>query len=829
MSGLRRFLSSWQNILGLAIVAFYLLMAIAAPRLSPMVDPENPSAFQIVGRITDHMPRPPSPQAPLGTLPTQVDIFHALIWGSRSALAFGLTVALLSALIGILVGAAGAYLGGWSNNISMRVTDAFLAVPLVAGLFFFQQLFSIVVLPNGSNVNPGAAWWVGQWFLVSPIFPWLAGVDPMLLAFIFFLWMPYARIVNGLVLQNKETDYVHASRAMGASHARIILRHLIPNSITPAVVLVARDIGMVVLLQATFTFIGIGGNSPWGEMLVIGRNWIIGPGGNLLAWWWVFIPATLALLMFGIGWNLLGDGMNDWLNPRNASRAFRPAALPDRLQEISPASTSIIEEPEILAVEPSALPNWLVEAAPEELTTFNTNLEAPALEVTFTRPIEVSAQEAQAPSGAKLAAAALAGAGAAALARSREIHETPLIEEDTKPVRVSKPVPVKPEPTGAESLAAIAAAGLISQAAIKKSASVEEKPPETATPSVPAEEETDAAFAWLESLAAKQGAEEALLLKPEERLETPPAWVQEAIQADELNLTPAAEAAVKPTEEAAIPAEFTEALPDWLLEHEPEQPSGPSEAIAISMAAGVIPGWLKEMETPGAPLESASTEAALEENLPAEAPPELPSWLKEIETEPASSQPAELETWTPPPFEAIPALAALDLNQASLAEMERLPEVGFILAQAIVEHRNRNSAFKSVDDLQQVSGLSHSTFTDIRDHFVIKAPIAVTTTPLLGVEPPGSGVAGPSGKNLPAFDQARESLIQGDIQTAVDQYSALINSRQSLPDVIRDLNEATYRYPVEAPIWQTLGDAYMRSDQLQEALDAYTKAEELLR
>jgi cytochrome c-type biogenesis protein CcmH/NrfG len=80
-----------------------------------------------------------------------------------------------------------------------------------------------------------------------------------------------------------------------------------------------------------------------------------------------------------------------------------------------------------------------------------------------------------------------------------------------------------------------------------------------------------------------------------------------------------------------------------------------------------------------------------------------------------------------------------------------------------------------------------------------------------------------------AIDQARETLIQGDLSSAVSQYGALIKSRQSLPDVIRDLTEATYRYPVESPIWQTLGDAYMRSDQIQEALDAYTKAEELLR
>jgi peptide/nickel transport system permease protein len=267
-----------------------------------------------VGLTADSIPHPPFSQAPLGTLPGQIDIYHALVWGTRSALAFGLTVALAAAIIGVLVGSISAYFGGWFNSLVMRITDAFLAVPIIASVFFFRQLLVFVAQPAGGGINLGENQALNR-LLSQPIgLPTL--VDPMLVAFIMFTWMTYARIVNTLVLNTKKTDYVHASRAMGASHARIILRHLIPNSVTPAVVLVARDIGAVVLLQATFRFIGMGGTSAWGEMLVLGRNWIIAPGGNLLAFWWIFIPATLALLLFGIGWNLLGDGLNDWLNPR---------------------------------------------------------------------------------------------------------------------------------------------------------------------------------------------------------------------------------------------------------------------------------------------------------------------------------------------------------------------------------------------------------------------------------------------------------------------------------------------------------------------------------
>jgi hypothetical protein len=137
------------------------------------------------------------------------------------------------------------------------------------------------------------------------------------------MWMPYARLVNTMVLSLKNTEFVHASRALGSSSTRTVFRHVIPNSVSPAVVLMARDVGGVVILQATLTFIGLGGNSPWGDMLSQGRNWIISAGG-LLSYWWVYIPATVAVMLFAIAWNLLGDGLNDLLDPAAHYDFHRP-------------------------------------------------------------------------------------------------------------------------------------------------------------------------------------------------------------------------------------------------------------------------------------------------------------------------------------------------------------------------------------------------------------------------------------------------------------------------------------------------------------------------
>jgi peptide/nickel transport system permease protein len=310
MRGFRRFFSRIQNLMALLIILFFILISILAPTIAPQEDINNPSNYKKVDIKMSYTPIPPGKEALLGTvvtgaIHTQLDVFYSIVWGTRSALRFGLTVALFTALFGVFIGSASGYAGGWMNQLTMRITDAFLAFPVIAGVVFFEQLWLTKVFLSG---NPSTT--------DSPMYRLLSTVDPTTLALICFSWMPYARMVNGMVSHIKASEFVQAARSLGANPFRILIKHLIPNTISPAIVLVARDIGGMVLFQATLTFIGLGSGSDWGELLSLGRHWIMGARGNPLIYWWVFLPGTIVLILFGIGWNLLGDGLNDWLNPR---------------------------------------------------------------------------------------------------------------------------------------------------------------------------------------------------------------------------------------------------------------------------------------------------------------------------------------------------------------------------------------------------------------------------------------------------------------------------------------------------------------------------------
>ncbi len=139
----------------------------------------------------------------------------------------------------------------------------------------------------------------------------------MRLALIAFSWMAYARTFNTQISSLQKEEYVQAARSEGVRPLRILFRHIFPNAISPIIVLAAKDISSMVVLQATFTFIGFQGRSAWAEVLVIGRDWIIGQSGNPFTYWWVWLPVTLAIILFGVGWNLLGDEINFWMNPKN--------------------------------------------------------------------------------------------------------------------------------------------------------------------------------------------------------------------------------------------------------------------------------------------------------------------------------------------------------------------------------------------------------------------------------------------------------------------------------------------------------------------------------
>ncbi len=328
MFGLRRYFSRWQNWAGIVIVLFFITVAVAAPLLSPM-DANNPSVMKVVGNNRDFTPHPPTAEEPLGTMSRQVSVYHALVWGSRSALIFGVFIVVFAMLIGVLVGTISAYSGGFIHNLLMRVTDTFLAFPIIAAVVLISQLFTILLdnagamyMMGGMGANIFAV--KGSVYLPDQIPAWLVflnSLDPVMIAFILFSWMPYARLMDTTVSRLMQSEYIEAAKTVGAKNKRIIWRHLLPNAISPAIVLGAKDVGGMVLLQATFTFIGIGQGSAWGLILVQSRDWIIGPNG-LFTYWWTFLPATLALVLFGIGWNLIGDGLNEAFNPKSNTVNF---------------------------------------------------------------------------------------------------------------------------------------------------------------------------------------------------------------------------------------------------------------------------------------------------------------------------------------------------------------------------------------------------------------------------------------------------------------------------------------------------------------------------
>jgi competence ComEA-like helix-hairpin-helix protein len=311
---------------------------------------------------------------------------------------------------------------------------------------------------------------------------------------------------------------------------------------------------------------------------------------------------------------------------------------------------------------------------------------------------------------------------------------------------------------------------------------------------------------------------------------------------------------IQPSEATAQPVEPeipavelpAEALPEWLRGLGEEQPvietmteapfeeQLPTPAEETALEAPVVmeqaPADLSTEEPAVAGLEAAGT-AGIEAR---ETPPELPSWLTDVD------QPGAIEeelAWTPPvevqpeavslPSEAPPMVepfqpeetlpVGLDLNEAGLAELERLPGVGFTRAQSIISYRQAFGPFTSMEELTNVAGFDEDLVESLRDKVG------------LGEAQPVEPVAEDVDIYQVTLIQARNALIQGQTAQALTHYSSLIKAQQALPDVIQDLNEALYRFPVDVSFWEALGDAHFRIGHLQDALDAYTKAEELIR
>lgn len=266
------------GVAGFGIVVAFLGIALLAPVLAPPnpIDPYMiPKTF-----VTD--PQPPSSEFAFGTGPFGTDIYYGVVWGTRISIRIAFTLVALAFLVGLVVGGVSGYAGGRIESILMRVTDLFMSLP---GLVLAMAVAAVL----------------GR------------SIENLILALALVWWPSYARIMRGETLRVKHEGFVEAARALGVRPRAIVFRHIVPNAIGPLLVIATMDLGTTVLVASALSFIGLGaqpGTTEWGLMISDGRNWIL--DGR---WWTVAFPG-LAIFLFVLGWNLLGDSIRDLLDPK---------------------------------------------------------------------------------------------------------------------------------------------------------------------------------------------------------------------------------------------------------------------------------------------------------------------------------------------------------------------------------------------------------------------------------------------------------------------------------------------------------------------------------
>lgn len=283
---LRQLLRRPTSIAGIVLLLGFIAVAILAPVLAPPENPKDPYAIPHTG----YRPEPSAPSAEhiFGTTERQYDVFYGVVWGTRTAFRVGLIITAAALVIGLLIGSLAAYHGGWVDNLLMRLVEIVQAFP-----FLLAALTLAAVLRGrmGSGLTAGIA------------------------ALIAFGWPAYSRLIRGDILSVRTRDFTLAARAVGAKDGRILSRHILPNAIFPTLVYASMDIGSYVLSFAALSFLGLGadvGYADWGQMISFARNWI----PSLATYPHIVVYPGMAILLFVLAWNLLGDAFRDIIDPR---------------------------------------------------------------------------------------------------------------------------------------------------------------------------------------------------------------------------------------------------------------------------------------------------------------------------------------------------------------------------------------------------------------------------------------------------------------------------------------------------------------------------------
>jgi len=270
----RRVRRIWHNrsaALGGALVLAWLLIAL----LAPLIAPYSPTAQKVTNRL-----KPPSAQHWFGTDELGRDVFSRVLHGARVSLPVALAVVAMTGTVGILLGSVAGYAGGLADEIIMRVADAVLAFPSL-----------ILAIAITAALGPG---------LLNAA-----------LAIALVLWPEYARLVRSQVIALREMGFVSAATALGASPWRNLFAHILPNALPLMLVKISLDMGNAILLAASLSFVGLGAVPPtpeWGAMVAAGRH-------KFFEWWIATFPG-LAIFTAVVGFNFLGDGLRDLLDPR---------------------------------------------------------------------------------------------------------------------------------------------------------------------------------------------------------------------------------------------------------------------------------------------------------------------------------------------------------------------------------------------------------------------------------------------------------------------------------------------------------------------------------
>jgi peptide/nickel transport system permease protein len=268
----RRFRKETTAVVGLVIIIIFGLLALFAPLVSPYAPLAQNIPASLAAPGVDHW---------FGADKLGRDILSRIMYGARISLVSGVAVITMAGLFGSFVGLLAGYTRGWADEALMRVTDIFFAFPSL-----------ILAMAIAGALGPS--------------------LQNALIAVAVVTWPVYARLVRGQMLILREREFVQAARLVGATDGLIMRRHLLPNTLSPLLVQASFDMGGVILAVAGLSFIGFGAQPPqpeWGVMISEGRNYIT------THWWLTFFPA-ISMLLAVAGFNLVGDGLRDVLDPR---------------------------------------------------------------------------------------------------------------------------------------------------------------------------------------------------------------------------------------------------------------------------------------------------------------------------------------------------------------------------------------------------------------------------------------------------------------------------------------------------------------------------------